>query len=225
MGPCHCFWLIVMHYDSRLNNHSMNRANHNLVYGLVIIIPLLIFSWYQYSNKKVMTLATVATSTQPSAIDEDGQQYAKVSQNCALYYENVGTGTDTFSTELSDFTNLHPLSDFLCGKYSDVMKMTLSDDKTLYLIAPIFSLACGSGGCTYYPLLEEKKGLVRRIRGFTQNDEGGDGSIFGFPSLDPLKHLVSVYWHESAQCGTTNTYTFTATDTPILISSSDSCSP
>ena len=203
----------------------MNKANLNLVYGFgVVIIAAIAFAWCQHRNNSANgAIVVVATSTQSLALDEEGQQYAKVSQNCALYYENVGIGTDLFSKELSDFTNLHPLSDFLCGKYSDVTKMTLTDGKTLYLIAPISSLGCGSGGCTYYPLLEEKRGLVRHLRGFAGQD--ADGTVFGFLSIDPTKHSVSVYWHESAQCGTTNIYTFSATNMPILASSSDSCAP
>ena len=203
----------------------MNKKRINLAYGLsLVVITALAFSWYQHQHKEVNgTLTAVATSTQSSFPKEENQQYAKVSQNCALYYENVGIGTDLFSKELSDFTNLHPLSDFFCGKYSDAMKMTLSDGKTLYFIAPISSLACGSGGCTYYPLLEEKRGLVRHLRGFTGQDI--DGTVFGSLSIDPTKHSMSTYWHENAQCGTTDTYTFSATDTPVLASSSDTCMP
>lgn len=197
------------------------------LYGLgVIVIIVLILYWYQHQYKEVSWApVAVATSTQSavSVLNEEGQQYAKVSQNCALYYENVGIGKDLFSKELSDFTNLHPLADFLCDKYSDVMEITLSDGKTLYFVAPISSLGCGSGGCTYYPFLEEKKGLVRHLRGFTGQET--DGTVFGFLSIDLVRHSVSVYWHESAQCGTTNIFTFNSKDEPVLFSSSDSCTP
>ncbi|MHB8860116.1 MAG: hypothetical protein ACYC48_00035 [Minisyncoccota bacterium] len=201
----------------------MNKLNLNPVYILgIFVIATIIFSWYQHQNKEASKAPiAVATSTQPSILDEEGQQYAKVSQNCALYYENAGTGKDSFSMELSDYTNLHPLSDFLCGTYSQTAKMTLSDGKTLYFVN-IAPFDCGSGGCTYYPLLEEKKGLVRHLRGFAGQDT--DGTVFGFLSVDPAKHSMSVY-DKIGQCGTTNTYTFTATDTPTLVSSSDSCLP
>ncbi len=209
-----------------------------IIYGLVIAIAIILtISWYQSQRKEVsMASAVVATSTEPSQMSEEDQQYAKINPNCALYYENLGVGTDSFSVELSDFTNLHPLADFLCGKYSDVMKMTLSDGKTLYFIAPISSLGCGSGGCTYYPMLEVRPGVVRHLRGFDAYSDAGstttatvqkdtDGSVFGFLSFGSQRHSVDVYWHESAQCGTTNTYAFNSKDEPVLISASDSCLP
>lgn len=168
--------------------------------------------------------------------DSSSLPFPTTNTNCLAYYNGSGVGTDTLSMELADFSDLHPLSDFLCGANSNATSTTLADGKTLYFVAPITRLGCGSGGCTYYPLLEEKSGLVRHIRGFTSYSDYGststasasqdaDGSLFGFLTFDSKAHTVSAYAHENAQCGTTNTYAFSATDTPVLISASDSCLP
>lgn len=204
----------------------MKRPHLNLIYstGVIVIIGLAIV-WYQYEHRReVATHAPIATSTTPTMSEADSgysANLALVNLNCAKYYESAGQGPDPISNELADFTNLHPLSDFLCGKYSDDVSMTLADGKVLHFVN-IATFECGSGGCTYYPLLEEKKGLVRHIQGFAGQDAGD--SVFGFPSIDPIRHTVSIYWHESAQCGTTSTYTFNSKDEPVLISTKDTCS-
>ncbi len=182
----------------------------------VLLLVALVSIRYQHATQKVV-VPTVSSATSSNDAPSD------MSPNCAAYYNNAGNGTDPIDTELADFTNLHPLSDYLCGSYSDVLKTTLADGKVLYFVDPIAQESCGSGGCTYFPMIEERPGAIRRIRGFTGGSDAGDDSVFGFLSF-PKKGVVEVYWHESATCGTTNTYGFTATDTPYLISTSDSCS-
>jgi hypothetical protein len=170
----------------------MRKINFNLlyVYGFVIIvIAVLAFSWYQHHEQGSATPVVVTASTIPKAtVDEDAVALEKISSNCAKYYDTFGQGPDPIDNELADFTNLHPLSDFLCGDYSMIQpKVKLPDGKILHFVAPVFSIDCGASGyCTYYPLLEEKPGLVRHIRGFTSYGDDSsvsqdtDGTIFAW---------------------------------------------
>ena len=125
----------------------MNKKNLNLLYGLgIVVIAVLIFSWYQHGTNQ-----------------QYASDIAKVNPNCAKYDETSGQGPDPITTELSDYANLHPLSDFLCGG-SIINKKTQSDGKVLYLVAINGRIDCGNGGCTTQALLEEQPGLVRHIR-------------------------------------------------------------
>lgn len=212
--------------------YLMNKTNLNLTYGLcAIAIVAIVFAWYQNQNKKiVVTPVAVATSTQYTAVNnEEAVALSKINPNCGKYYEDLASGNNPIDKELTDFTNLYPLSDFLCGDYSMIQpKAKLPDGKILHFVAPVFLLDCGaSGHCTYYPLLEEKPGLVRHIRGFTWYDDteptpDTDGTIFAWEiSYDSSTNTLTV--DDSHSCGTKNIYKFNAKDEPILISASDSC--
>ena len=215
----------------------MRKLNPNLLYGLGIIIVVLVFSWYQHQSRGVnKIIAPMATSTQHTVVNEDAIALSKISPNCAKYYNNLGVGNDPINNELSDFINLHPLSDFLCSEYSMIQpKIKLADGKFLHFVSPVFLLNCGgSGHCTYYPLLEEKPGLVRHIRGFTWYDDAGststisvsqdtEGTIFAWEiSYDPLSNTLVVD-DSQLDCGTKNVYKFNSKDEPILVSAVDSC--
>lgn len=210
----------------------MKNLNPRYLYGLgAIIIAVLIFSWYQHQSKGVNEVpAVVATSTQSTAvINEDAIALAKISSNCAKYYNDLASGNNPIDKELADFVNIHPLSDFLCGDYSMIQpKATLPDGKILHFVAPVDLLNCGaSGHCTYYPLLEEKTGLVRHIRGFTSYGDDGsisqdtDGTIFAWEiSYDSSNNTLTVDDTHSGY-GETNVYKFNSKDEPILISVSN----
>jgi hypothetical protein len=162
-------------------------------------------------------------------MSEVDQQYAvdlaKVNPNCAKYYETSGQGPDPIDNELASSTDLHPLSDFVCGDYSDIQsKAKLPDGKFVHFVAPVGSINCGaSGHCNYYPLLEEKPGLVRLMRGFASyNDDGSvsqnpDGTIFAWDiSYDSSRNTLLVD-DTHAGCGTQSTYKFNAQDEPTLV--------
>ena len=209
---------------------AMKNKKFRIVLGVTIFLTAtLIFSWYWHQNREVSVISQNR--------DENAIALAKVSPNCAKYYGTLGQGPDPITNELSDFVNLYPLSDFLCGDYSDIASTTLADGKVLYFVDPIAIGSCGSGGCQYYPLLEEKPGLVRHIRGFDEYSypERGitytpplqkdvDGTVFGFLSF-PKNGEVEAYWHLSAECGITNIYKFNIKDEPVLISAFDNCLP
>ncbi|HEY4500877.1 MAG TPA: hypothetical protein VJI70_01235 [Candidatus Paceibacterota bacterium] len=155
------------------------------------------------------------------------------SASCRKNYE---AGDNSPMKKLADFNNLYPLSDFLCGEDSNVIKMTFVDGKTLYFVAPIRMFDCGNGGCSYFSFLEEKPGLVRRIRGFDGYSvtvpyydhtpifhEDVEGVVFArILSFDSAKGTISVY-DEIGDCGITNTYKVRTDGTPVLINAHDSC--
>ena len=168
---------------------------------------------------------------------ENNARLAKISADCANYSNYYEPGDNNpIAKKLTDFTNLYPISDFLCGEDSNVEKMILANGKSLYFITPVRFLECGNGGCTYYSFIEEQQGMVRRIRGFgeywpdlestsTQPRyyEDTDGSFFGHVSFDTTKGTVSIY-HEIGECGPTNIYKVKIDGTPVLINTHDSCS-
>ncbi len=200
--------------------------------GLFIAYPIV----YQQAAGKAVLDTLSKDDFSPNTFDPNYiEELGAINPNCVPYYENSGSGNDPIDNELSDFVKPYPLSDFLCGNQSDVASTTLSDGKVLYFVDPLVVGFCGSGGCPYFALLEEKKGLVRHVIGFDFYSDAGstttismerdtDGSVFGFLSF-PKTGEVDVYWHMSSECGTTNTYTFDKHDNPILISASDSCLP
>jgi hypothetical protein len=115
--------------------------------------------------------------------------------------------------------------------------MTFPDGKHLYFVAVNTSLDCGSGGCTYVPLLEVATGSVKRIRGFNGYfDMGWEpntkpiysedtyGSVFGFLSFDNKSDLVISYEHETPSCGIENIYQVSESSLPPLLTASyDTC--
>lgn len=209
-----------------------------IVYGFSIVIAIVFvicwYYWYQQRAKEEITAPiAVVTSTQYKTInDENLTALIKINLNCGKYYKNLASGNNPIDKELSDFNNLYPLSDFLCGEYSMVQpKVRFADGRTLHFIAPVFLLDCGgSGHCGYYPLLEEKTGLVRHIRGFIQYDyamnststvsisQDTDGIIPAWEiSYDSSKGTLLVDDTHLGNCGTQNIYKFNAKDEPILI--------
>jgi hypothetical protein len=176
------------------------------------------------------TNEVVATST-PS-FEADQQEYSKelaaISQYCVEYYMTAST-TLTFNG--FDFTTLRPLSDYTCGKSSEIRKLLLSDGRTMYFVSTNTLVDCGSGGCGYNVYLEEKPGLVRRIKGFDTYDiddqtgkstliKGMDG-VFGFLSFDTKNQIIRVYDHINSLCGTEDIYQIGGNDLPTLIASYD----
>lgn len=157
--------------------------------------------------------------------------------NSAVCRNNYEAGDNSPSKKLTDFNNLYLLSDFLCGEDSNVIKMTFINGKTLYFVAPIRMYDCGNGGCSYYSFLEEKPGLVRRIRGFNGYEvtvpyydhtpifhEDTEGVVFArILSFDSEKGTISVY-DEIGDCGITNTYSVVTNMDPTLIEAYDNCS-
>lgn len=201
-------------------------TNRNFIYVLgIVIIATFTLSLYQPQNREAGVVT--ATSTQYVAINnEDAVALAKISPNCAEYYSNYANEDDPMDNELSDFTNLHSLSDFLCGEYSLTQpKIKLADGKTLHFVVPIFLHNCGgSGHCSYYPLLEEKPGLVRHIRGFTAYDDSGvvsqdtEGTILAWEiSYNLFQNTLLVDDTHLGGCGIQNIYKFNTQDEPVLI--------
>jgi hypothetical protein len=218
----------------------MKDQNSNLLYAFcfgILISGVLIFSWYQHSTQISASTAPVsAVSTTPSFDQETSKELAAINPNCSKYYEDLGGGNNPISKELSDFTTLHPLSDFLCSKHSVIQpKVMLPDGKVLHFVAPVDLVNCGtSGHCTYYTLLEEKPGLVRHIRGFTWYSDSGsatsasptedaDGSIFAWEISYDAKTQTLTADDSQLDCGIKNIYKFDTNDKPILISAYDSC--
>lgn len=209
----------------------MNRT----ILSSVILISVVVLGWiYAIHHQKLQTPSSTAATVISSNMEVADQQYAAdlaiVNPNCAKYYDTVGQGPDPITTELADFTNLHPLSDFLCGDYSLVQpKAKLPDGKILHFIAPVSLNDCGATGhCTYYPLLEEKPGLVRHIRGFTSPNNDGSisqdtgGTIFAWEiNYDPKSNQLLVDDTELGGCGEKDTYKFNSRDEPILILATD----
>ena len=164
-------------------------------------------------------------------------ELSAIRKECALYSPFVSEEKDPIKAKLADFTKLYPLSDFLCGKQSNVIKITLINGKNLYFIAPVRMFDCGNGGCTYYPFIEEQPGLVRHLLGFNKYEittpyydhtkvfsEDMEGSVF-FKMLHafPETWTISID-DEIGDCITTNTYKIAGDGTPKLIRAYDACS-
>lgn len=163
-------------------------------------------------------------------------ELSAVSEDCALYSSYSVGASDPINTKLADFINLYPLSDFLCGDHSNIAKVSLSNGKNFYFIAPVRKFDCGNGGCNYYPFIEEQPGLVRHLRGFDKYEvavpyydhtqvfsEDNNGSVF-FKML----HFYPETWtlsidDEIGDCITTNTYKIADDGTPQLIRAYDAC--
>lgn len=170
-------------------------------------------------------------------LEEIHAELSAIRKDCGLYSPFSNEENNPIKTKLTDFTNLYPLSDFLCGEKSNIAKVTLANGKNLYFIAPVTMFDCGNGGCTYYPFIEEQSGLVRHLRGFDKYEittpyydhtkgfsEDINGSVF-FKILHAYpKTWTLVLEDEIGNCITTNTYKIAADGTPQLIRAYDACS-
>lgn len=202
--------------------------------SLIIVLTVAgIIAVLHYTTKSAVQISQNGEATTTNTYDANQQEQIKelaaISPYCADYYTSTSTATDP-----SDFTIAHPLSYYTCGDFSDIQTMTLPNGKHLYFVAVNTSLDCGSGGCTYIPLLEVATGSVKRIRGFnTYSDDGSkpitpeyskdtDGSVFGFLTFENKNDLVIAYVHDNASCGTENIYQI-LNGAPVLTATYDTC--
>lgn len=209
--------------------------NNALPLLITVLVVAGIAAIFYYTTNPAVQLSPTTGAATPNPYDADQQEQIKelaaISPYCVDYYTSTSTAPDP-----SEFTTARPLSDYTCGSFSNVQTMTFPDGKHLYFVAVNTSLDCGSGGCTYIPLLEVVPGSVKRIRGFnTYSDDGSkpitpiysedtNGSVFGFLSFDNKNNLVIMYEHETASCGIENIYqVIDSNPRPLLTAAYDTC--
>ena len=121
----------------------------------------------------------------------------------------------------------------------DTQTLSLANGKTFYFGMPTYydseigAVAnCGSGGCSYNIYVGDNLKNMKRIIGFGKFhlncdtnkisfEKDIDGEVFGFPSVDKISRIISVYEHLSVNLGWKNIYHIDDNGSPALIASYD----